>query len=157
MKIVERTKTVETKYNVYIACDGTEFNDKDECKQYDESAYAVLNAKFKELVIGETTEDCLYGTGSCDDVLYIVRVKSEADADLVLQFEAFFRVSDNGLAQSRKKLEHALTAEEPIIVGTYGNYRGKPEGVDIIGTFGHICEAIREDLDESIKNYNPNK
>ena len=116
-----------------------------------------INAKFKELVIGETTEDCLYGTGSCDDVLYIVRVKSEADADLVLQFEAFFRVSDKGLAQSRKRLEHALTAEEPIIVGTYGNYRGKPESVYVIGTFGHICGAIREDLDESIKNYNPNK
>lgn len=157
MKIVERTKTVETKYEVYIACDGTEFNDADECKQYDKSAYAVLNAKFKELVIGETTEDCLYGTGSCDDVLYIVRVKSEADVDLVLQFEAFFGSSDTSLAQSRKKLEDALATEAPIIVETYGSYKGKPECVSVIGTFGHICDAIRKDLDFSIKDYNPNK
>lgn len=85
MKTIEKTKTIESKYNVYVANDGTEFNDAEECKKYEESAYGVLNMKYKELVVGETDEESLTIVGCSNNGVDIVKVKTQQDADVIMQ------------------------------------------------------------------------
>lgn len=90
MRTIEKEKVTTTKYEIFVANDGTEFKNREECKKYEESAKGVLNEKYRKLVVGETDEDSFFGIGCCDDVIEIVRIQSEKDADAVKQMFFFY-------------------------------------------------------------------
>ena len=54
MKQITKEKT--TTYSVYIATDGTEFDNAEECLQYERSALGMLNAKLKKYIVWEGNE-----------------------------------------------------------------------------------------------------
>ena len=83
MKEIKKERTV---YDIYYeAVDGTQFNSKEECQKYENTAKAVLRERFKKLVLKATTEYSFFGIGSDDDKLFIVKMETEADRDTVLQ------------------------------------------------------------------------
>lgn len=54
MKQITKEKT--TTYSVYVATDGTEFDNAEECLQYERSAQGVLKAKLKKYIVWEGNE-----------------------------------------------------------------------------------------------------
>lgn len=129
MKTIERTKTIESKYNVYVAYDGTEFTIAEECKKYEESAYGVLNLNYKALVVGQTNEESLTGVGCSDNKVDIIKVKTQQDADVVMQM--YFLINPNvkngveknetvytGWANRAKELlKNAIEEEDYLFIG----------------------------------------
>ena len=85
MKEIQKEIVKKSYVTIFIANDGTEFNDKEQCQKYDESALGVLLAKYSQRIIKTSDEWSLFGFGSEDNVIEIIRFENEADKDLVLQ------------------------------------------------------------------------
>ena len=85
MKEIQKEIVKKSFVTVFVANDGTEFNDKEQCKKYDESALGVLLAKYSQRVIKTSDEWSLFGFGREDNTIEIIRFDNEADKDLVLQ------------------------------------------------------------------------
>ena len=144
-------------YDVFVACDGTEFRDEKECRIYDESAKGVLNAKYKKLVVCYKTEYDLFNVGSDEANVDIVRIKSQADADVVLQM--FFMenphlLTDNNenYAEMRTRAEDcvrkALKDNDALFVG-----KSYDDGCFwLIGTLNSIKEKLDKLCAESQSN-----
>ena len=81
-EIKEEVKSYNIKYE---AIDGTIFYNKEECEKYEQSAKAVLRAKFKKLVLVENTEYTLFNVGQDDNLVYAVKMSQIKDADTVKQ------------------------------------------------------------------------
>ena len=83
MKIVKEEKkyTVE----VYEAIDGTRFSDKAECEIYEKSAKCLLLSKYNKLVIKKDFEYNIFGCGSEDDYVDIVKILCKEDIDVIMQ------------------------------------------------------------------------
>lgn len=71
--------------DVFVAADGTEFKTAEECRKYEDSAYGVLQAKYRKLIIKSTDEESAFGCGSCDGAVEVVQLKTQADIDIVMQ------------------------------------------------------------------------
>lgn len=81
MKIVEREKVTTTYYNVFVANDGTEFSDKDECEKYEKSAKCAIESAYEKTFktfdgIGISTESCEFATLGCDSRLYAIKINN---------------------------------------------------------------------------------
>lgn len=83
MKIVKEEKkyTVE----VYEAIDGTIFQDQAECEKYERSAKCLLLSKYNRLVIKKDFESNIFGCGSEDGYVDIVKLHSKKDIDVIMQ------------------------------------------------------------------------
>jgi hypothetical protein len=93
MKEVTKERTKIEKYMVYQATDGTEFNNPEECRKYEESALGVIGAKIAKLITYDTRnnpqEDAWTLLGGTDDNDVIaIKPKTAADLDAVKQFFA---------------------------------------------------------------------
>ena len=73
MKEVQvETKSFKT---IYRAIDGTDFTNKEDCEQYEQSARGVIMGRFKRLVIAETDEwELLRGDSGCG--VYALKIES---------------------------------------------------------------------------------
>lgn len=85
MKEIQKTKEHIEYITIYQANDGTEFTNKEECEKYENSAHAVVRTKFLKLVIDKKTEYNLFNAGNDEDIVYLVKLNSQEDADAVLQ------------------------------------------------------------------------
>ena len=81
----EVTKERVQKYTVYQAVDGTEFNTREECQEYDNSAKGVLRGKLKDLIVNDKYNGWDLMGGDEDHNIIAVKVPTEADIDIVLQ------------------------------------------------------------------------
>ena len=83
MKIVKEEKkyTVE----VYEAIDGTIFPDQAECEIYERSAKCLLLSKYNKLVIKKDVEYNIFGCGSEDGYVDIVKLHGKKDIDVIMQ------------------------------------------------------------------------
>ena len=82
---IQRTETI-TKYQ---AIDGTEFEFRDECSKYENTAFCVLNAKYKKLVLTSKSEYDLFDCGSDENIIDIVKPTSGSDIDIIMQMLAY--------------------------------------------------------------------
>lgn len=71
-------------YDVYVANDGTEFRDREECKKYEESALGVLMAKLRP-IISETNEYAVSGMGNDDSAVWVAKPATQDDVDTIMQ------------------------------------------------------------------------
>lgn len=74
----------------YVATDGTEFSNCDECKKYEESALGVMRAKIQDLITGTTVGSPvsswdLHGGEDEHDVIAI-KMNTMDDLDIVMQW-----------------------------------------------------------------------
>lgn len=83
MEIIKETITnIVTKYK---AADGTVFTTETECKIYEESAECALLARYKNLIIKSDYEWDLFGIGSEDCMIDVVKVNTEDDIKCIMQ------------------------------------------------------------------------
>ena len=85
MKTINKEIVTKSTQTVYVANDGTEFENAEECKKYEKSARGVLYAKYAPKLVKISDEESLFGMGCCDNDVEIVRVETQEDADLILQ------------------------------------------------------------------------
>lgn len=85
MKEITKERTKVEKYVVYQAIDGTEFDFKEDCEAYDNSAKGVLRGKLKALIVNDEYDGWDLMGGNEDNTIIAVKVPTEADKDIVLQ------------------------------------------------------------------------
>ncbi len=123
MEIISKEKVVKSSYNVYVANDGTEFNDRDECQKYEDSAEGVILAKIKSLVINDIAEEEILGWGSSDNTVWVVRPKSQDDVNTILQalllFNPYYKKEDRKeqLEKERQTAQRALDENDVLFIG----------------------------------------
>lgn len=69
----------------YVATDGTEFDDAEECKKYEKSAVGILKGRVKKMSLSDVSEDDLFNCGSCDNRVLTVVPSSMQDVDTIKQ------------------------------------------------------------------------
>lgn len=139
-------KEISVEQKTYIrkweAKDGTQFNSKEDCEKYEDSAKCVVLAKYKDFVIKESDEYHLFGVGNEDCQVDIVRVPNEKAIDTIFQVFCFFRdwESDENKEEVRKKIVHAYEYNDFLLI-----QRGyELDDLYIIGTLDDVIEQIKE-------------
>lgn len=122
-------KEVKNYVTVYVANDGTEFKNAEECEKYEKTAKAVVLAKYKALVV-KTTDECRAFLVGCDDnIVEIVKVETPADADTILQ--AYILVQEinpneewgkNRIERARWIVYGALAGDKILAIGRGYDY-----------------------------------
>jgi len=85
MKEITKERTKVEKYIVYQAIDGTEFDFKEDCEAYDNSAKGVLRGKLKALIVNAEYNGWDLMGGNEDNTIIAVKVPTEVDIDVILQ------------------------------------------------------------------------
>jgi hypothetical protein len=85
MKEIIKERTKVEKYTVYQAVDGTEFDFKEDCERYDNSAQGVLRGKLKSLIVNDEWNGWDLMGGNEDNQVIAVAVPHESDIDIILQ------------------------------------------------------------------------
>ena len=139
-------KEISVEQKTYIkkweAADGTQFNSREDCGKYENSAKCVVLTKYKDFVIKESDEYHLFGVGSEDCQVDIVRVPDEKAIDVIFQVFCFFRdwESDENKEKARKTITNAFEYNDFLIID-----RGyELDNLYIIGTLDDVIEQIKE-------------
>lgn len=147
MKEIQKTKEHIEYITVYQANDGTEFQNREECEKYEQTASAVLRTRFLKLVIDKETEYNLFNVGNDEEILYLVKLNSQEDADVVLQLYYLDNphVLEDG-ETSRKWKEQAYTLvttalKEHDVLYVGENYDGE---IYLIDTRANIINRLLE-------------
>lgn len=148
MKVISKERTHVEKYNVYVANDGTEFNNEDECRKYDDSAKGVLNAMLRKIMVKDCTEECLFGVGSCDNTMEIYRPTSDDDKKTIMQMYLLA----NSHVSERSELHHYIERAEGLIDRAIkeSDYLFIGRGYDYDGFW---IEGTLHSVQESIENF----
>ena len=85
MKEIKKERVTTTYETFYVANDGTEFTNRDECKKYDESAAGVLNARLQKIVVKTSDEEKIFDFGCSDNPVQVLAPTSEEDKKTILQ------------------------------------------------------------------------
>lgn len=70
---------------VYVAADGTEFDDRTECEKYDKSAVGVLKGRVKEMAIKDADEEAIFNCGNSENRVLVCIPKNQEDIDTIKQ------------------------------------------------------------------------
>lgn len=119
--IIEKVEKV----TMYKAIDGTQFDNKEECKKYENSAFGIINAKYQKLIVKKDTETCILNAGSEDTYLEILKVTSIEDADIIYQMICYyFNMCD---IKWYEKIKSVIDQDNNYFIvwyNTYDNHRG---------------------------------
>ena len=114
------TKKVELmnwKY-VYVAADGTEFDDKGECEGYEKSAKGVVRARVKELVINEGIECDLFETGG-ENKVWVCLPKSKDDIDRMRQLFLLYDYGKDAAVRAENSLKYESVGKVVFLTFSY--------------------------------------
>lgn len=132
-------KTYVTKYE---ANDGTIFTTSEECQKYENSARAALLAKYKELEIKMISEYNLFGVGSDEYYLSIVKLKDELDVDLLTQLYCLFnpqhRNDESRIKEARNTFRKAVKTGDFLIINRGCEY----DHFDAFWIFGLLTDTL---------------
>ena len=124
MKVIKKERPNTQTYYEYEALDGTIFNDKDECKKYDESALGLLNYKVSLLKVGKKDMDCWDLCCGCDDhKCFALKPELPEDKDTILQWylgHHHYLLNDvhkNSVNDIASKIQCALNEGDIIFFG----------------------------------------
>ena len=155
MKEVQvETKSFKT---IYRAIDGTDFTNKEDCEQYEQSARGVIMGRFKRLVIAETDEwELLRGDSECG--VYALKIESQTDIDIVLQAyyldNPYMLKEDENYAKCRKRYEsmcdRAYKEKDLLLMGT--NCDGELYFLDTRNAFIERLNNLDKPKEEEFKN-----
>lgn len=149
MEIIKKERVQKSYYEIFVANDGTEFTNADECKKYEGSAKGVLMAKLKPLIIKDISEDSLFGFGNCDDTVWVMKPSTQNDVDAIMQafllYNTYMTKDDQmeSLEHRRKLVQRSLDENDVILVG-----RGYDmDNFWFVGT----RNSMKEELDKLMK------
>lgn len=141
MKTIQREKTIVNTYDVYVANDGTEFNDKAECEKYEKSAIGVLNVRYKALIVKTCSEYSAFNIGCDDNNVEFVRIRTEKDIDTVLQMLMLIECCDKNSVrvEAAEKMARRAFEENDIL---FINRSYDDECLWLMGTSNSLKEGI---------------
>lgn len=145
MKELKKEKTIS--YTVYQAIDDTIFETKNECEQYEKTTKCMLLAKYKELVVKESTEYEIFGLGSEEYKVDRLRpLRDMNDVDTLLMFYIYCNSykPQEDFDNTRKRLISYFNNNDIIFVGR-GNTYDDSEDCYIYGSYKEICEKLLAD------------
>lgn len=140
----EVIKEKKSTYTVYQAIDGTEFNNREECQKYEDTAKCLLLTKYKPLVKRTVNEYDIFNTGSYEymiDILY--PLATESSIDTLIQLCRLY----NGERETsyydnmKNKLEEYLKTKDTILIGRGSEYEGY-DNFFILTTLQEISNKI---------------
>lgn len=112
-KVEEIKREIVDQRVYYVAIDGTEFNNEEEGRKYENSAAGVLMAKVKGFaIVKEVSSDMLDDCGDSD--IYYMTVKPACVGDIDALNQLWFLFGGNGL---EKAIFSDKDLNNPIIVG----------------------------------------
>lgn len=125
----EITREKKSTYTVYQAVDGTEFNSKEECQKYEDTAKCLLLTEYKPLVKRTASECDIFNTGSDEYMIDILQyLSSESDIDILIQLNRLYcssrRLDDDFYDNMRSKLEKCLKNRDIVLIGRGTEYDG---------------------------------
>lgn len=144
-EIIRETKST---YTIYQAIDGTEFNSKEECQKYEDTAKCLLLTMYKPLVKKTDNEYNIFNTGNDEymiDILY--PLGKESDINTIIQLYRLYNGSrkyqDNYYDNVKNKLEECLKTKDIILIGRGTEYDGY-DNFFIITTLQEISNKIKQ-------------
>lgn len=142
----EITKEKKSTYTVYQATDGTEFNSKEECQKYEDTAKCVLLTKYKPLVKRTDSEYNIFNTGSDEYIIDILRpLSTESDIDIIIQLCRLHngngKIKDDYYDNIKNRLEECLKLKDTILIGRGTEYDGY-DNFFILATLQEISNKI---------------
>lgn len=146
MKEVKKEE-ISYKY-VYVAEDGTEFRDRNECEKYENSAKGVLLAKYKDLVLKTAVEFDIVGAGCEEYDVDVVKVSNEQDADLIMQLALLFNpyLRDEGqeeyLNKTKNLIYSAINDGDYLVIGR--GYNGDNDNFAV----EHSKSSLHKEIDK---------
>ena len=142
----EFERTVKEVKITYIAIDGTEFVNEEECAKYEETAKCVLLSKYRPLIIKSTTDYGVFGVGNDDATLEIVKITKREDIDVLLQLYRLYNphlekpAYKEYIDDAAKKISSALQGSGFVFVG-----RGCDDDCFwIIGSQDSVIQEIKD-------------
>lgn len=97
---VRKTETIEKLVKVeYIAEDGTVFNNKEECKKYEESALIAISRHLKRLTKDNTSQSEINDNFSYDDTVEIFDIQTERELENLRRY-LYLKARNNGASES---------------------------------------------------------
>lgn len=109
----KKIEIVNTTYReVYIAEDGTEFDDKNECTKYEASAVGVLKGRLAKMALYSGSEEGVFGTGSDETDAFVVVPKDEEEVKTCQQVAHMLAWNDEWKKRHAEKVEIG----KPVVV-----------------------------------------
>lgn len=145
-ELIRETKST---YIIYQAPDGTEFNSKEECKKYEDTAKCLLLTKYRPLVKKTVTEYDIFNTGSDEYMLDIIQcLRDEADIDVLIQLHRLYdrgrKINDDFYNNLRSRLEKCFEDKDIILIGRGTEYDGYDQFL-ILTTLQEISNKIAKE------------
>lgn len=118
MKEIKKEIVRKEYQTVYIATDGSEFYDRNECEKYEKSAMGVVSSRYKEFVVKSTTEEGLTKCGSGDYIIEVVKLTEYSDIDIVVQLYCLlFSTNDNEqITKIRELCKQAIRTGDLLLI-----------------------------------------
>ena len=118
MKEIKKEIIRKEYQTVYIATDGSEFYDKNECEKYEKSAMGVVSSRYKKFVVKSTTEEGLTKCGSGDYIIEVVKLTEYSDIDIVVQLYCLlFSTNDNEqITKIRELCKQAVRTGDLLLI-----------------------------------------
>ena len=140
---------MKSTYTVYQAIDGTEFNSKEECQKYEDTAKCLLLNKYKPLVKRTASEYDIFNTGSDEYMIDILQyLSSESAIDILIQLNRLYysgrKLDDDFYNNMRSKLEKCLKNRDIVLVGRGTEYDGY-DNFYILATLQEITDNITKE------------
>lgn len=86
METIKKEIINKTYVETYVATDGTEFDDKEQCLRYEKSALGVLKGRLAKFTLKTGSECDLFGGCGCDENnAHVVVPKTEDEVKVVQQ------------------------------------------------------------------------
>ena len=158
MKEIKKERTTTQTYYEYEAIDGTIFDNKDTCAEYEKTLKCINQAKYNDLVIKkDCTEYGLFGVGNEDDYVELIKVKSQDDIDIVMKtwmsYHTFYQEDKykDKVNDTYNMLKKAMEVDDIIFVnhGYEGNdfwFEGTQHGM--MDRMNALNELINKDTNE---------
>lgn len=132
-------KSYVTKYE---ALDGTVFDDSEECEKYEASAKATLLARYKELEVKMISEYNLFGVGSEEYYVSVVKLRNESDVDLMTQlyflFNPRYEIDSSPVEEARSIFRKAVKTGDFLIINRGCEY----DHFDSFWVFGLLTDKL---------------
>ena len=118
MKEIKKEIIRKEYQTVYIATDGSEFYDRNECEKYEKSAMGVVSSRYKKFVVKSTTEEGLTKCGSGDYIIEVVKLTEYSDIDIVVQLYCLlFSTNDNEqITKIRELCKQAVKTGDLLLI-----------------------------------------
>lgn len=147
---IETKEIIKKEYvNSYVAIDGSRFNSEVECKKYEESASMVAYSKYKPLILFRKSEYEIYGAGSEEYEIDIVKSNQLEDIDILLHMYSLYHPSYNKdtIAQERIRLEKWFSDGEVLFIGRGCGF-DRYDSFEFIGTMNDVINHIKKACNE---------